>query len=345
MEPIHRSRAGVSDWQAERDPEYAGSLAARRRANSSTGIDTLAQGALSVLEGYRQNRRSSPTARRAQIESGPEAVAVTRNETQQKLDRFMDRMRAAYTVNGDTVRVTPGFRMNKGYGPTPDQARHKISAMLPRGSVPLATIAIVTVGKGSPEQIARVTQALIDAGALAEYPASSLEQSIKKLMFAYGIGCDCSGYTFQAYAALRGTRFNPDVIPGRLVSRDAKDARPGDILRLVSANPDERRHGIVGSGHKAIVYSHVVRAAGDPAPELAGRAKIPDFFVDGGPLHVFEVDSSWGGGDRGNYGGVKREVLLFNESSGKWAQFSPVDGSFGISGSGPYNHILEGIFR
>jgi cell wall-associated NlpC family hydrolase len=268
--------------------------------------------------------------------------AVTpRTEVQRKLDAFMNRANAPYRVGDETVYVTPGFRMNEGYGPSVAQAASAISKKLPKGAVPLSTIGRVASGKGTPDRIQRVTQALIDAGALADFKADSPEQSVRQMMFHYGIGNDCSGYTYQAYASVHGTHFNPDAPPGRLVSRDAKDARPGDVMRLIAADGSTGS----GTGHKVMVYSHEVRPRGAPPPRVSNRPEVPASFTNGGPVHVFELDSSWGGGENGAYGGVERHVWLFNEKTSRWAHFDSRDKHVVVSKSGPYNHKLDGVFR
>ncbi len=331
MDPVRRSHARAHISNPNEAPDAPAASLARTPHRLNRGVG-------SVLQSYRPSLSRFVAAQRKAV---AQAAAPARTPVQQKLDAFMNRMNAGYQVGGHTVRVTPGFRMNTGYGPSVAKARDAILAKLPQGAVPMSTIGWVVSGKGTPEQIKTVTQALIDAGALRDVAAPDQQTAIRKMMFAYGIGCDCSGYTYQAYAAAHGTRFNPDLAPGRLVSRDARDAQPGDVIRLVAADGSTG----AGSGHKVMVYSHQVRPAGSPPPSFPGRPPVPASFTSGGPVHVFELDSSWGGGPTGSYGGVQRGVWLLNESTGKWANYVPKDGSFHVSDTGPYDHALGGVYR
>jgi len=332
--------SGVSPIRPHRhDPEIGGTGPATLRQPRQTEQRVLQPGLRHILAQHRPNVASFVAAERAK--SVAPSNTGERSKVQRALDAFMARANASYRVGSETVRVSPGFRMNEGYGPSVAKAAAAIAKRLPTGTVAMSTIGRVVSGKGTPEQVQKVTQALIDAGALRDFAGDTPEKSIRGMMFHYGIGNDCSGYTYQAHASVKGARFDPDVAPGRLVSRDARDARPGDIMRLIAANGARG----AGSGHKVIVYSHEVRPAGSPPPRVPNRPEVPGSFTAGGPVHVFELDSSWGGGPRADFGGVERHVWLLNAKTGKWGHFDSQDRRFVVSASGPYNHRLEGVYR
>ncbi len=72
---------------------------------------------------------------------------------------------------------------------------------------------------------------------------------------------------------------------------------------------------------------------------------LPAGFLQGGPVHVFEVDSSWGAGGRAPLGGVAREIWLFNESTKTWGYFDGLrGGAFTESKKGAYDHTIVGLF-
>ena len=67
----------------------------------------------------------------------------------------------------------------------------------------------------------------------------------------------------------------------------------------------------------------------------------------GGPIHVLEVDSSWGSGGQYAVGGVQRVKLFHNESTGQWGwDTRSSDGTtYFQTSSLPYAHPLEGFYR
>lgn len=320
MEITRRSAAAL-----QRMSESEASFAARAAPSTTP---TLRKGAQALLA----NRERQLAAAR----SGAVRAATPpdrRSDVQRNMDRFLNDCRAPYRVRDQEVRVAPAFRMNGGYGPQDGTAVKLAKKLPPELRRELGSrIAAVTGGKGNPEEIRRVTQALIDRGELSRFPAPTLEQSIRKLQFAHGIGMDCSGFSYQSslFAAGRGRNVGlNEGVPFPKRSESALDARPGDLIVL--------------EGHKVAVYSHEKLAAGAAAPRFPGRPAVDPSFMQGGPVHVFEVDSSWGGGPLGDKGGVARNVWLFNESSREWAYFDQYSGGGFTVSKNPYDHRLSHV--
>lgn len=329
------------------------SVAQRSRASqlSADSGTTLAQTA------------AEPSARRAAMSKGTAALLAARDraqaqagklfaaradaarpqdlrsDAQKRLDSFLSSANASYRVDGREVRVTPAFRMQGGYGPTTEKAvgalKKALAPELVRELGP--RLAVIASGKGTPGEIQRVTQALIDRGRLAATTSASPRDQIRQLMFDFGIGLDCSGFSYQAHAAARGTPRKLGLregIPAPHKSKDLRAASPGDLI-VLGGDP----------GHKVAVYSRRSLPAGAPPPSFPGRAPVPAGFMRGGPVHVFEVDSSWGAGGNAPLGGVAREVWLFNESTKTWGYFDGLrDGAFTESKKGAYNHPIVGLF-
>lgn len=261
-----------------------------------------------------------------------------------------------YPIGGETVSVTPHFRMMGGYGPSQATALRRIEHALGRdGFRQLATVAgRVTSGKGTPDEIRKLTQALIDQGAVGAFVTGSEEAAIRKMMWAHGIGMDCSGYVFQAFLATRagaaGTPASPATyaigsleshqLPSRGLRKVApSEARAGDLF-ILAGDP----------GHKTIVYSNREWVTGDRKLSVGGRV-IPETFLRAGfpegypaTLRAVEVDSSWGAGEAGHpEAGVKRELWVQNQANGLWGYWDN-DGAFRVS-SGPYDHPIDGVYR
>ena len=163
------------------------------------------------------------------------------------------------------------------------------------------------------------------------------------MMFDYGIGLDCAGYTQQAFQASRG--LSPaqanmkDLVTEDLTNLRAKgfvriaasDARSGDILSLGPPRPGD-------TGHRIIVND----------TWIASDNELADFRHDGiagfeaGHVTTLQVESSWGAGGDPARGGVAQDVLWHDDVSGKWARKN--GGAVDVMGT-PYNYPLIGIFR
>lgn len=266
----------------------------------------------------------------------------------------LDAVRAAfagpYRVGGETVHAPAQFRMNGGANDAA-AARHR-------------ALGASTYGRpATPRELVRQTQQLIDQGALAKFPGPDLPTRIRALQWAHGIGVDCAGYTqlaalaatgatretlgladsagFESLSHLRAPAWSKVPSPAAL--------RPGDVVVLGSTT----RSQAAGDQHRVVVHDR--RVVETPAQLFALVSALgPDAALHlanaKGPVHVVEVDSSWGAGPDGSpEGGVRRATWAFDEGTGTWFSRHGADG--GASGAletstqGPYGHALEGSFR
>ena len=306
--------------------------------------------------------RVEPTARR-------DARDV---ETQARLDSFREAMTGTYrTSDGKELRVSAPFQMTTPYDNQIDFMKEKHPdheaqqrAAERRSQLTPEACNRVRSGRGTPEEIHALTQALLDGQPPG---AITTPSGLRELMFEYRVGVDCAGYVQQAYLRATGqTRaqagfrafVNEDLsnLAHRGFQRvsSVSDVRPGDIVALESHDG--------GVGHRTIVYDQRVLGATGMRALLASGERAQVGFALGGPVRVLEVDSSWGCGylvhvparsgrpatDKlygdPEQGGVQRETWLYNESTQQWASWDPRSGAFSTSDT-PYNHRLDGFFR
>jgi len=323
-------------------------------------------------ETQRETLRETPAARlAAHVERQPtstEYAAFLANVTalagsdaardaamQRKLDAVRDAFSGPYVVAGTTVSARPMFRMTT----------HEVTIAMARAVDTLGARAGVRapfearVGQPRPQDLVKITQALIDDGRLPAGPGD-LATRIRRMQWDHGIGVDCAGYSKQALAACStrgdrpkmyaaGSESFRDVDGGRdgtFAKVSLEKARPGDLVTLDSA---ERG----GWGHNVIVYSHVTADAATKALLCArrgnpGDATLADFLASAGPHHVFEVDSSWGAGTEGaECGGYRRDTWLYDASTKTWGSFEPgvTPPSFVTSKEGPADDVFHGAYR
>ncbi|GMV13694.1 MAG: hypothetical protein HS104_34835 [Polyangiaceae bacterium] len=261
-----------------------------------------------------------------------------------------------YRIGGETVSVAPHFRMTGGYGPSREVALRRIEhALGPDDFRKLAFVAgRVTSGKGTPNEVRTLTQALIDRGAAGAFVTGSEEAAIRKMMWEHGIGMDCSGYVFQAFLSVRanaaGTPASPSTYSVGSLERHQlpspglrrvlpSEARAGDLF-ILSGNPGHKT--IVHSNREVVTTDRKLNVSGRVIPETFLRAGFPDGYP--ATLRVFEVDSSWGAGEAGHpEAGVKRELWVQNQANGLWGYWNN-DGAFRVS-AGPYDHAIDGVYR
>jgi hypothetical protein len=294
--------------------------------------------------------RRAPTHARAPAEFNrtsasrrpPSAAEIRRN-----LDAQLQAMSGPYAVAGKQVEQSAAFRMVNGYNPvSPQKAIGLIKAALPPKTFASvqASLGVVTAGKGTPAQIRRVTQALLDSPAWKKYEKLPVEDGIRQLMWDHCIGADCSGYVHHAFLAARNAPASRYSLGDPLQS--ALQAPPKAIFDKVS--PETARSGDVivlaaknGSGHKVIVYDRQEIPTSAPLRVAAqkGLGSAPN-----AKLHVLLVDSSWGAGEVAQNGGVARRAWVYDESQNKWGMLesSTIVPS---NDSGPYNHPLQGTYR
>jgi hypothetical protein len=182
-------------------------------------------------------------------------------------------------------------------------------------------------GRGTPDEIRALTQAVIDA-----QPASApllnaptwQPLDVRRLMHDHAVGIDCAGYVQQAYLHATGrTReqvgFQPSILNEGLftlpqlgfatVPRVAA-LQPGDII-VFTAPPKSRE-----PGHRTIVFDQ--RAATDDDQQALRAAPGGRAFASSGTLRVLEMDSSYGSGGFYWHGGVQRQTWILNEATGLW---------------------------
>lgn len=219
----------------------------------------------------------------------------------QRLDALRDRFSGPYVVDGASVTARPMFRMNKGANERSAKAHEKeLDAIAARAGV---NVVMVKLGQGSPRDLVKITQALIDAGKLPP-PPGDIATRIRRMQWEWGIGVDCAGYTYQAVVVASGAPahalglkplgyedFRHMGDPAKRFAKvDPTLARPGDVMTLDPLPPET-------VGHNVIVRSHTTN----------------------GTLHVFEVDSSWGAGaDGADYGGFRRDTWTYDDATKVW---------------------------
>ena len=194
----HRSRTS----QVAADP---GTTLAQTATEPKASPRALSKGTAALLAARDQ---AQAQARKLRAERAtPASTPDLRSDAQKRLDSFLSAANAPYRVNGHEVRVTPAFRMQGGYGPRPERATAALKKALPPELVRELgrRLDVIAGGKGTPEEIQRVTQSLIDRGHLAAASGGSPRDRVRQLMFDFGIGLDCSGFAYQAHAAARGT--------------------------------------------------------------------------------------------------------------------------------------------
>ena len=220
-----------------------------------------------------------------------------------------------------------------------------------RAKVDGAAVMAAALGRCTPAQLVKVTQALIDAGKLPPPPGPA-DERIRKMQWEWGVGVDCAGYTARAAQAVHGSAASSligndkDYFAQMMRDRThftkvaLAEIRSGDIIHL---NPPEPG----SAGHNVIVHSHSIAGAVTRA-ELEKQAKgVSEFFTGSGPFHVITVDSSWGAGEAGNdYGGFRRDTWIKDEASGDWGYFTPTTPKdFVVSDRGPQDEPFGGAYR
>jgi hypothetical protein len=277
--------------------------------------------------------------------AGARRADAVRTEKQVRIDAFYERSTPTYHTPEGDARVAAPFRMLPGYDDQRKTMRTNLGetyASARKHGLKDSEVGLVLAGRGSPEQVQRLTQALIDEGHLpaADADDRDLRSRIRQMQFDHGIGFDCAGYVQQAALAAHGldrakahmkTATNENLYG--LESRGwtklpVADVRAGDVMVLDSR--DRREPG------------HTVIVASEHYATEAERAQLPaDIRAQVGTsaqLRVIEVDSSWGSGGNAQKGGVDRRTLVHDETSDQWF-------SGGGATRGPYDHDLHGVYR
>ncbi|HEY8087338.1 MAG TPA: hypothetical protein VIF09_05825 [Polyangiaceae bacterium] len=279
-----------------------------------------------LARAIRAGSTAPPASTRAVEPTGPRADAAA--PAQARLDAFRARAMPSYHTPEGDVRVAAPFRMFGGY-PGHEQRIVQpntgalVVAARKSGLAP-DVVDLVREGRGTPEQIQKLTQALIDDGRVPPFDGRTrLDDRVRQMMFDHGIGFDCAGYVRQASLAARGT----DNAAAGFASPAKEDlsrleahgyrrvglqeARAGDVIAFEPATPG---NGAVG--HRAIVYD--VRAPTRiELEQLRDSGTVGAAMAAGGRVTVVQVDSSFGCGGSALRGGVRREAW-FHDDTGQW---------------------------
>lgn len=259
-----------------------------------------------------------------------------------RLDGLRDRLSGPYLVNGQVVRARPMFRMNYPVDRAVVMKVEQVGLAVGIGS---ARTQHLYWGQGTPADLVKLTQALIDANMLPTGPGD-LAARIRQLQWNCGIGIDGAGY---AREAIRVSSHRECVFygPGIESFRDLdgnrgyafakmtlEDLRPGDLLTLDPMPPDLW-------GHCAVVYRAETADAGRRL-YLEARGAT---FTGMGPFRIIEVDSSWAAGNAAPYGGYRRDTWIFDEHQATWGWWDPRGNGFAVSSAGPCGDRFHGAYR
>jgi hypothetical protein len=266
------------------------------------------------------------------------------------LDAFLARAAPTFVTAEGWVAVSIGFYMND---PRPNEP---LEAVARAAGLSADQARWVTQGRGSPEAIAKVTQALIDSGHLPARSASGSTapcDRIRQMMYDWRLGLDCAGYVAAAILASRGvTRaqaglLRPDhedlshLSAQGYASLPRESAnRPGDVYVMHENPPTREVPNPVG--HRAIV-----REAGPASPAEIDRVKAmwPSLPAAARASTVWQrivVDSSFGNGQNPLNGGVRRDTWWHDRTTGVWAW--DWHGEKVVT-EGPYNHKTYEVMR
>jgi hypothetical protein len=206
-------------------------------------------------------------------------------------------------------------------------------------------------GRGTPEQVHAVTQALIEAGKLPadDGKAGSAGARVRQMMCDYGLGFDCAGYTQQAFLAAHGlTRGQAgfadpvgeslsDLPSSRFARVPPEKAGPGDIVVLAPPAGESVGHRAIVRDRHELTPAELQRFSVTPE----ARARLA-----AGRVTVLDVDSSWGSGADPAKGGVLRRTWLYDAASGQWGAVDATERATVRLSAMPYaNHPLQGIYH
>ena len=271
----------------------------------------------------------------------------------ERLDAFYEGATPTFHTKEGDVRVAIGFRMTLPPG-TREEAFLRQERVAQSHATEVTTVARrlglepgpLVSGRATPEQVRRVTQALIDGGKLPPGTPQDAWLRVRTLMCNYGLGVDCAGYVQQAFLASRqvarsGTALKPAInenlagLAGKGFARVSPgEARPGDLM--IFAPP----HGAT-VGHTVIVRD--VQPVKPEDCEYLSRFAPGWGHPDPSRVKALVVDSSWGNAADPQQGGVERRMWIHDEQSGRW--MSELYGHWRVAETPHPPDSIEGAYR
>ncbi len=253
-----------------------------------------------------------------------------------------------HTPEGD-VKVAIPFWMNDPYA-LPDAShlatRAELKTIALKAGLPPSELGHVLIGRGTPQQIQLVAQALIDAGKLPAPPPDELSTRVRTMMQGYGVGLDCAAYTQQAFLASRGISRSQTGLKD-IDLEDLKGLTGKGFKRVPQSQIREGDLVILGPRPRELTgHTLIVRASRLATPEeaaaIAQRAPLGWKGPDPSKLRRVELDSSYGNGGDPNVGGVMRQIFWHDEANNVW-----LDPAWATNPAGQmyYHHPIDGVYR
>jgi cell wall-associated NlpC family hydrolase len=293
---------------------------------------------------------SSPQPAAPKTVAAATSAAERINRVAQRLDALLKLgTLTLHTSEGD-VSVPIPFTMNTPHEATRKDSHVVVTAAARRAGMTDVAVRMVLAGRGTPQQVARIAQQLIDEGKVTDATDEewhpTLASRVRYMMWNLHVGMDCAGYVQQALlnghgltrerAALRAPMLEDlsGLSQRGYKSVALQDARTGDLMIFRPKPPDY-------VGHTAIVRDVHPSTAAEIVLMVRAMIRAPD-FVANGKWTTFILDSSWGSHGASFRGGVHRVTFLQDSVSRTWAWMSER-----VSGTGrtPYHHEIEGIYR
>jgi hypothetical protein len=290
------------------------------------------------------------------------AVTARLDPVATKLDQLQATMGGPYNVMHFTIESGAQFRMAGGYNRNNATKGSTDAAVLAaaasKAGLSSSDVAALQTGRGDPRALVKLTQALIDAGHLNWDTKKSFAGQIHDLQWRFGVGVDCAGYVYQAVVAVHGSpaklglkasdmeNFTGLPSNSHFSPATPENAKAGDVLVLKGRGTvTENGRTTFDPGHNLIVRSRSLASqTGDSVAERWPAAKA---FVKPPKVHVFEVDSAFGAGPNGDVdGGVRRDVILYNQTTKEWCTCRDTTPPKVSVGPVPYGEMaLTGFFR
>ena len=277
---------------------------------------------------------------------------VSQTDLRARIDEYFNLANVEYTLpDGSKVKARPQFQMANAHS---EQNAETLESLFERHfgakfSKPLHTvIRCAAYGRARPDEIAALTQHLIDAGELdAVRDANSgfsNQQLVRALQRKFNIGIDCGGYVQLAFIfAFTGKHDD--------ASCNVRSLKLREDLGLKSLRSDENLADLPAPHFTEVGFLN--GQTGDLLV-LGWRKGERDWHtvivVDhsvSGDIHTFLVDASWGFLYEADAAGVARRKLMFDKSTGTWWDVDPRDGTKANPNSiGPYmGHPIKGMYR